>query len=124
VPTIHVAVEIACPAETVYAFVREPSNLPLWAAGLSTGIAEVNGAWVSDSPMGRVTVAFVPDNPFLVLDHDVTLPDGTVVTNPLRALGNGDRCELIFTIRGDGAAADADLVRGDLVRLRTLLEAC
>ena len=49
--------------------------------------------------MGEVEVRFAPENPFGVADHDVTLPDGTTFTNPLRVLPDGDGCEVVFTLR-------------------------
>ncbi len=78
--------------------------------------------------MGRVRVRFVELNPFGVADHDVTLPDGTTVTNPLRVLRNGEGCEVVFTLfHREGVAnadfqKDAELVREDLARLKRLLE--
>jgi hypothetical protein len=40
--------------------------------------------------MGRVTVTFAPRNDFGVLDHDVTLPSGETVYNPLRVISDGE----------------------------------
>ncbi|MCW2924671.1 MAG: hypothetical protein JWM98_2075, partial [Thermoleophilia bacterium] len=78
-----------------------------------------------DSPMGEVHVEFVPRNDYGVLDHIVTLPDGTAVHNPLRVIPNGESaCEVDFTVRRrddmDDAAFEADIsaVAADLARLR------
>ena len=46
-----------------------------------------------------VIVAFAPSNDFGVLDHDVTLPDGETVRNPMRVISNGDGCDVVFTVR-------------------------
>lgn len=122
---VHVGTEIERPAEIVYRYIRDYRALPEWAAGLATGVRQEDGAWVCASPMGRVAVAFVADNPWGICDHDVTLPDGTVVTNPLRVLPDGDRCQVVFTVRSAGAdaRADAALVQDDLDRLKARLEA-
>ena len=78
--------------------------------------------------MGRVTVAFVRSNDFGVLDHDVTLPDGETVRNPMRVIPNGDGCDVVFTVRRRPGmseadfAADVDAVTTDLAALRTLME--
>ena len=123
-----VTVSIAVPWQVVYEFVRQPANLPQWASGLAAGIVHEGGRWLADSPMGRVQVAMAPDNAYGVLDHDVTLPDGRVVSNPLRAVANGDGCELGFTVfRADGAdnaafARDCEHVASDLQALKILLE--
>jgi hypothetical protein len=126
--SVHLGVTIACPAGDVYAFVTDPTNLPRWAAGLGSSVAYVDAQWVADSPMGRVIVAFCPPNDHGVADHDVTLPDGEVVTNPMRVFANGDGADVVFTLRrrvGVTAAefeADATLVTADLERLRDVLE--
>jgi uncharacterized protein YndB with AHSA1/START domain len=128
-PSLHLSVSIDRPAAEVYAYARDPANLPAWAAGLAGGIALVDGEWVADSPMGRVVVRFAEVNPFGVLDHDVTLPDGTVVTNPLRVLPDGAGCEVVFTLRrapgttDDEFDADATAVTADLAALRRVAEA-
>lgn len=125
----HLGVPIRRPAEQVYRYLTDPANLPAWAAGLSGSIERVGDDWIADSPMGRVTVRFVPDNPFGVADHDVTLPTGETVHNPMRVLPDGtDGCELVFTVRrrpAQSAAefeADAEAVRRDLATLRDLME--
>ena len=71
---------------------------------------------------------FVPANDFGVLDHDVTLPDGAVVTNPFRIIADGpDACDAVFTVRKrDGMTdeefdADCAAVAADLARLRDLV---
>jgi hypothetical protein len=125
----HLSVAINRSAEQVYAFAADPDNLPRWAAGLSSSIQHVNGTWVADSPMGRVTVQFVAPNPFGILDHYVTLPTGETVYNPLRVVANNAGSEVIFTVyqrpeMSDAMFADdARAVTRDLERLKALLEA-
>lgn len=127
-PVRHVSVSIdAAPAE-VYAFAREPSNLPRWAAGLGSAISEVNGEWIAGSPMGRVKVRFVERNALGVLDHDVTLESGATVANAMRVVPNGTGSEVLFTLlRQPGTTADAfeedaRAVERDLLALKRLLE--
>lgn len=122
----HISVVIGRPAAEVYAFARDPENLVRWAAGLATGVRADGDDLITDSPMGEVRVRFAPDNEFGVLDHDVTLPDGTVVNNPLRVLAHPEGAEVLFTVRRLGASeADFDrdcaTVLADLERLRGLL---
>ena len=104
--------------------------MPKWAAGLaSSTVEEVDGQWFVASPMGRVAVAFTPENAFGVLDHDVTLPSGETVTNPLRVLADGASCDVVFTIRHRPAVSSPDFERdvahiaADLATLKRLLEA-
>ena len=127
-PARHISVSISRPPAEVYAFTSEPANLPRWASGLSSGIEEVDGEWVTESPMGRVKVALAARNDLGVLDHDVTLPSGETVHNPMRVLANGDGSEVVFTlyrrpgVSGGEYEADAATVVADLRRLKELLE--
>jgi len=128
-PATLIHVSINRPATEVYAFAAEPGNLAQWASGLSRSpVRPEGGYWIADSPMGPVKIRFAPRNPFGVVDHDVTLPDGTTVTNPLRIQPNGADAEVIFTLyRRPGVAdadfqADADRVRHDLEKLKSILE--
>jgi hypothetical protein len=127
-PSLHVATTMRCSPARAFEFVRNPANLPRWAAGLSRGIRREGNHWVSDSPMGRIQVRFVDFNSFGVLDHDVTLPDGTVVNNPLRVLRNGEGCDIVFTLfqrsgtSNEAFQRDAEQVRADLARLKEILE--
>ena len=127
--SVHVATAIDRPAGDVYDYVADPRHLSNWAAGLAERDLElVDGRWVADSPMGRVVVAFVPPNDHGVLDHDVTLPDGTTVRNPLRVIANGDGCDVVFTVHRRAGMTDAEFaadvaaVTADLETLRELLE--
>ena len=98
------------------------------AAGLSGSIKKVDEDWITESPMGTVKVKFADKNKFGVLDHDVTLPSGVKVYNPMRVFPNNDGSELVFTLyrRADVSdqefAEDAKAVEKDLAKLKTLLE--
>lgn len=127
-PSRTVSIAIACAWQDAYEFVRLPQNLPQWAAGLAAGIECRGGEWIADSPMGAVKVAMTGANPFGVLDHEVTLPSGELVHNPMRVMPNGSGCELSFTLfRRDGMdddafERDAAAVAADLRTLKALLE--
>ena len=124
----HICVSINCSADEVYEFASNPKNLPKWAAGLSGSIKNINGDWIAESPMGRIKVKFAGKNKFGILDHDVTLPSGEKVYNPMRVFPNNNGSELIFTLyqRLDMSdrmfAEDAKLVEKDLRKLKSLLE--
>ena len=127
--SVHVSTTINRPADEVYAYASDPGNLPNWAAGLARqDVQLIDGVWVAESPMGRVTIEMAPSNPFGVLDHTVTLPSGEIVNNPMRVMRNADGCDVVFTVRrrpGMSAsefAADADAVAADLATLRELAQ--
>lgn len=127
-PAKHISISINRPAQQVYAFASDPQNLPRWAAGLGGSIQKVGDDWIADSPMGSIKVKFVDQNPFGVLDHDVTLPSGVTVSNPMRAIPNGDGCEFVFTlyrlpdVSDEAFAQDAAAVESDLQQLKAILE--
>lgn len=125
----HVSRVIAASPEAVYEYASNVENLPRWAAGLAQAeIVQDGDVLLVESPMGRVKVRFVEQNRFGVLDHDVTLPTGTVVTNPVRVLSHPNGAEVIFTVRqieldDDEFARDIDMVAGDLERLEGQISA-
>ncbi len=124
----HLSIAIEREPQDVAAFVGNPENLPLWAAGLSSSVRRDGGRWVADSPMGIVEIAFTGTVESGILDHEVALPDGTVIHNPLRVLRNDEGSEVVFTlyrragVTPDAFEQDAALIREDLLRLRGLLE--
>lgn len=127
-PVRHLSIDIKQPPSRVYDFVADPENLPKWAGGLSSSIRKSGEVWLADSPMGAVKVRFAPKNEFGVVDHDVELPDGALVHNPLRVLPNGEGSEVVFTlfqrtgVTSEEFERDAGLVRKDLEKLKSLLE--
>ncbi|MEU0496330.1 SRPBCC family protein [Mycobacterium sp. NPDC006124] len=119
VDSLHVSQLIDADAAEVYEFAADPANLPRWAAGLA------------DPQLATAKVDFAPRNEFGVLDHVVTLPDGSRFYNPMRVIPAGlDRrgCEVVFTVRrfagvtDEQFAADAAAVATDLATLRDVLE--
>lgn len=124
----HVSQVVHASPAAVYAYAADVDNLPAWAAGLGRGSIRQEGAdLVVESPMGQVRVRFVERNALGVLDHDVTLPTGEVVHNPLRVLAHPEGAEVVFTLRQGGLSEteferDAAAVAADLRRLRDLLE--
>ena len=125
---VVVSQAVDAPAEVVYALARQMDKLPLWASGLARGIAQRDGEWFADSPMGEVKVAMVPVNAFGVLDHDVTLPNGVSVHNAFRVTPCGEGSLLSFVVvrPADASAqsfeADVAHVRRDLAALKQLVE--
>ena len=71
---------------------------------------------------------FSPKNDYGVLDHWVTLPDGTELSMPLRVVANGDGAEVTLTLfRAPGMddatfERDQGMVEKDLAKLKALLE--
>lgn len=125
----HLSLLSTAAPDRVYALARDLRQLPTWAAGLAAGELNVLDADTVEleSPMGRVRVVFTAHNDLGVLDHVVTLPDGTGVHNPLRVLAHPSGSEIIFSLRrGDTDAgafeADCRAVLADLARLLALLE--
>jgi hypothetical protein len=110
------------------AIARDPLRLPEWAQGFASGIRRENDAWIAETEAGDVQVEFHTDVERGILDHDVTMPDGTVVSNSMRVLPNAKGSEVVFTLferegmTADAFEADAEAVAADLHRLRALCE--
>jgi hypothetical protein len=126
--TRHVSVSIDLPAAQVYEFASNPENLPAWASGLGSAFRNINGEWIAESPMGRISIKFCRNNDFGVLDHDVTLPSGETINNPMRVVANNDGSEMIFTLYQRPGMSnqmfdeDAAAVTRDFEKLKSLLE--
>ncbi|KUL38878.1 polyketide cyclase [Streptomyces sp. NRRL F-4489] len=128
-PSRHLSVRIDRPVQEVYAYASNPANLPDWAHGLGESITKVGDQWVAESTLlGRVVVAFAPPNDLGVLDHDVTLPSGETVYNPVRVIADGSGSEVVFTLRRQPGTTDADferdatMVAADLNQLKRRVE--
>jgi hypothetical protein len=126
--SLHISEHIDRPADEVYEYAVDPTNVPEWAPGLGTAVEHVEGQWFVESPMGRVGLTFAERNGFGVLDHEVTLPSGDVVYNPMRVMPDGDGSEVVFVLRrrpgmsDDDFERDAAAVTADLGRLKRIIE--
>jgi hypothetical protein len=125
---VHVGIAIDRPCNEVYAFAADPANLPRWASGLTTALEREGDVWIAQSPIGRIAIRFAGPNDLGVLDHWVTLPNGSTEYNPVRAYADGERTQVVFSVhRSPGFsdeqfAADAATVRADLETLKEVLE--
>lgn len=111
----------------VYETIWRPEDFPKWASGLSkSSLTRKGDAWTGEGPEGPITVTFTDHNEFGVLDHSVTLPDGTAVYVPLRVIRNDEGAEVLLTLwRQPGMsdaqyAADTEWVKRDLLVLKSL----
>jgi hypothetical protein len=124
----HLCVDISRAPDEVYDYTSDHTNLPNWASGIGDSIELVDGEWVVESPMGRLTIRFAEPNALGVLDHTVTLASGETFYNPMRVIQHGTGSEVIFTLRrsddqsDDEFEADAATVLADLHSLKALLE--
>ena len=124
-----VSLAVDASAETVYDYAHRIENLPHWATGLASSLHHENGQWFTETPGGRVTIAMAPRNPYGVLDHDVTPPDGVTLHIAFRVTTIGDGSLLSFVVlRTPGMtdeAFDQDVaaVEKDLQALKDLVEA-
>ena len=125
-----IKVSIERPYQEVYDFLVEPMNFPRWATNPDSDIRPVGGNdYLVDLPMGRRVIRFSQRNPFGVLDYEI-FDEGRSIgpVVPVRLYKNGDGCELVlFWLQRPGVSleqfrSDAEWVRSDLTRLKTLLE--
>lgn len=117
----------------VMSIAADLTRLPEWAAGFALGVQRdehdgTGNTWIVEAPFGRVRAVFAVDRERGILDHDVTMPEGSNVHNRLRIEPTATGCEAVFTlVRQPGMsdadlAADAEAVTADLRRLRQLCE--
>jgi hypothetical protein len=124
----HVSITIQAAPERVYEYASDPRHLPAWASGLANSIKNIDGQWRADSVLGPITIRFTPRNDLGVLDHDVTLPSGVTVHNPLRVVPHGAASEVVFSVfrQPDVTAArfedDVRAVTRDLEALKQVIE--
>ena len=125
----HVSIAIQRPVRAVYEYVSNGEHLPLWAGGLCERVERSGEDWIGHGSLGQIRIHFAVQNELGVLDHDVQLPDGKSVHNPLRVVPNGAGSELTFTlfrlpgVTEQAFASDAAAVERDLKRLKASLEA-
>ena len=132
-PSLPLSIWIARDCASVYDFLHRPENFPLWASGLAGGLAcrssgTDDGEWVAAGPAGEIRIRFSPRNAYGVVDHWVTLPDGKVISVPLRVIANNGGSEVTLTLfrlpemSDETFARDADWIRRDLATLKDVLE--
>lgn len=128
-PARHISIYINRSPADAYAFVVDPENLPLWAAGLARSEVTREGAdWIADAPFGKVKIRFAEKNHLGVLDHDVELDSGISFHNPMRVMKNGEGSEFVFTLyrqpemSDEQFAADRAAIEADLLTLKKILE--
>ncbi len=125
----HISVSVERPPTQVYAFAANLDNLPHWASGVGNTVRrEGDGYVLEGGPLGKITYRPTPKNDLGVLDHDVTLPSGQTVHNPLRVLPNGEGSELVFSVFRLPGVSESDFARDtatvekDLRTLKRLIE--
>jgi hypothetical protein len=125
-PARTLSVTIARPPEVVAAYVADGHNLPAWS--FVDAVRADGDAWIVATGSQEARLRFVPPNAFGVLDHEVTLADGTRVHVPMRVVPNGEGSEVVFTLfrlpgtTDEAFDADAAQVSRDLAILRHVLE--
>lgn len=124
----YLTISIERTPEAVYAFASNPENLPQWAAGLGQGIKRVGDHWQVITGDSTVDLRFTPQNEYGVMDHTVTVADGSEVYVPMRVIPNGQGSEVMLVLFRQPEMTDADfardagLMQNDLQNLKTLLE--
>jgi hypothetical protein len=125
--TKTLTVSIECEQRAVYRFVSNPDNLPLWAKTFCRSIRKKKGAWVADTPGGKVTIEIAGRNHFGILDHYLVRSAGTEVFVPMRVISNGSGSEVIVTVfkrrgmKNEQFSKEIRRVRKDLKALKNIV---
>lgn len=127
-PVNIISIKIEKPKDDVFKFAANPENFPQWLAFVKS-ITKISGdSWKAETTMGPAVIDFFPENKLGVIDHNVTLPDKSVVRNSLRVIENGAGSKVVFVLfemQGKTQAdykKDADAVRADLNKLKHIME--
>ncbi|MBC9798547.1 SRPBCC family protein [Sinomicrobium weinanense] len=127
-PVKNISISINKPADEVYQFASNPENFPAWVAFIKSTTREKANIWAAKTDLGNIKIAFTPKNNLGIIDHLVTLPDGSTVNNPMRVVANGKGSEFIFTLfwmpgrTEEEFNQDAKMVESDLQDLKNILE--
>lgn len=127
-PVKTISISINKSAGKVYEFASNPANFPIWVAFIKSMKKETENVWSAETDLGNIKIQFVPKNEFGIIDHLVTLPDGSTVNNPMRVIENGKGSELVFTLfwmpnrTEEEFNQDAKMVEKDLTKIKTVLE--
>src|SRR5690349_9377886 len=120
---------IGVPAAHLIAFMGDLEKWKRWAPWIRSVSRSSARDWAVETDVGPLRFHFVESNPFGVLDHEVTLPSGAVVTNGMRVMTNGTGSELVMVLfqlpetPADEFERDVQAVTADLARIRQVLEA-
>lgn len=124
-----ISVSIKAPAAATYALIADPRNLPTWSFFI-LAVEKDGDVWRVQTQAGDAQMRFVDLNDFGIVDHWVRVAGGAdEIYVPLRVITNAEGCEVLFTIFRQPGMEDAAyehdiaLVRKDLARLKSVMEA-
>ena len=126
-PVRIITISIDTSPDAVYQFASNPENFPKWVDFVES-ITRDGDLWIGKTKMGDIKIRFCPINKVGVLDHEVTLPNGQTVLNPMRVVPNNDGSQftfILFWMPGRPEKEfneDAEAVRKDLQNLKEILE--
>lgn len=124
----NISISINKPADKVIEFASNPEHFPVWVKFIQSIKKKTENTWMAETDLGSIQIDFTPKNNFGIIDHWVTIPDGSTVYNPLRVLVNGTGSELVFTLfwmpyrTEEEFNEDATFVKADLRKIKALLE--
>jgi len=127
VAVVHTSI-LATP-KSVIAFLTDMDNWKTWAPWVRSVTRLSEGGWRLETKDGAMTIRFVEQNSFGVLDHQVTVASGVIVLNAMRVVPNGSGSELVMVvIQSPEMSAkqfdqDVQAVTDDFARLKPAAEA-
>jgi hypothetical protein len=91
------SVTLQAPADKMYAFLSNPANLPKWAVAFCKAIRRDGDQWLAETPMGTLSIRYVTDKRFGIIDIWSASGPGTDDVAHSRIVPNGEGSEYIFT---------------------------
>jgi hypothetical protein len=127
-PVRNINISMNRSADEVYQFASNPENFPKWVAFVKSVTHQGKDIWLGKTDLGDIKIKWTPANDFGIMDHQVTLPTGETVNNPMRVISNNNGCEFIFTLfrmpnrTEKQFMEDAEAVTQDLQKLKEIME--
>lgn len=122
------SISIQCEPKKVYAFMADPTHLPLWGKTFCRSVKKTDGEWVIETPQGPTKIRVAEKNDLGVVDYYLEPPSGGVAFVPMRVVPNSGGSEVIFTVfqlphaTEESYQNDIRLVKQDLKGLKQYLE--
>ncbi len=112
----------------LYETIWQPAYFPKWLSALNQGELQPDGdRWQGNGAGGPVKVRFSEHNPWCIMDFYINGGYSKEIFVPMRIVANESGSQLLLTLfrqplqSDDKFAAELDVARGDLEKLRALL---
>jgi len=122
-------IAISATAVHVFAYVADPTKLPLWATGFAKSVRSEGDDWFVENAQGEIGLRIDSHADTGVVDYVMIMGPGVEATASSRVVGHGDHSVYVFTAVQDPGMPDETFeaqiqsLREELPQLKNQLEA-